>query len=521
MNAFLSKHENDVIGKLSGFDRLVFRGTLRPLAYPAGMKSYLNSAGVLLKDFAEHASKITKKIKTATKQMIEQTSRPLHYLPSSKTSKEEMARKIAENDGIKEGPVCVLTAVEPCNSYDLHRNKDEKRLELLPRQRKCLHIYQYQVHPVFGFMNARIQTWFPFSIQICINGREWLAKQMDADGLAYKRYDNCFPWVADFEHAQRLLDQQLKSAWPELLDGIARDLNPHHEEIFSTYPIDYYWSAFQSEWATDIVFRDPAILERLYPKLVQHGLLTFLSPDIMRFLGKKLPIDGKVPANFHDEVVSDVKSRTEGVRIKHRLGGNSIKLYDKPGGNLRVETTINDPSCFKVFRSPEKKPEVKEQWLPMRKGIADLHRRAEVSQAANDRYLNAMASVENTTSLGNLSADVCCPTDWKGKRVRAMNPLSLEDANLLTAISRGEFTQNGFRNRDIRTFLFPGVHTPEETRRLAASVTRKIQLLRAHKLIKKVTGTHRYHLTDKGRTIVTALITARHANTESLTEMAA
>jgi len=520
MNAFLSKHADDVIGKLSGFDRLVFRGTLRQLAYAGGMKSYLNSTGVLLKDFAEHAAEITKKIKTATKEMIQQASRPLHYLPSSRTSKEEMARKIADDDGIKEGPVCVLTAVEPCNSYEIYRNKDIQLLELKPRQRKCLHIYQYQIHPVFGFMNARIQTWFPFNIQICINGREWLARQMDAEGIAYKRCDNCFPWVADFEQAQRLLDQQLRSSWPELLNGVARSLNPHHEEIFSLRPMDYYWSVFQSEWATDIVFRDPAVLECLYPKLVHHGMLTFASPDVMRFLGRNVPEGGNVPSNFQAEIMSDMKRRTEGVRIKHRLGNNSIKLYDKPGGNLRVEATINDPSDFKSFRSPEGKPEVKEQWLPMRKGIADLHRRTEVSQAANDRYLNALASVENTTSVGELSSDLCRPSAWKGKRVRAMNPYAPDDAQLLDVISRGEFTQNGFRNRDVRLHLFPGT-TPEEERRHSSAVTRKFQMLRAHGLIKKVTGTHRYLLTDKGRNIVTALITARNASTESLTKMAA
>lgn len=521
METFLAKHDKEVIGTLSGFDRLVFRGTLRPLAYVNGMKSYLYSAGVLLKDFADHAMKLTKHLKEASLDLARRSSRPVQYLPSSGTSKEEVARKIAETDGIKEGPVCVLTAVEPCNSFDIHRNREAKILELVSRKRKCLHIYQYQFHPIFGFMNARIQTWFPFNIQICINGREWLARQMDTAGLAYQRRDNCFSWLADPLQAQRLMDQQLRASWPELLDGISRTLNPLHEEMFTSFPIDYYWSAFQSEWATDIMFRDSATLGHLYPKLVHHGLVTFLSPDVMRFLGRSIPSDGKVPANLHAELVSDMKERTEGVRIKHRLGGNSIKMYDKQGSVLRVETTINDPSDFKSFRSPEGKPEVEKKWLPMRKGIADLHRRAEVSQAANNRYLHAMASVEDSTSVGELADALCRPTIWKGKRVRAMNPYSPDDANLLAVISRGEFTENGFRNRDVRSHLFLGLATPKEDRRHASVVTRKLHMLRAHALIKKVAGTHRYHLTDKGRNIVTALITARNASTESLTKLAA
>ena len=102
-----------------------------------------------------------------------------------------------------------------------------------------------------------------------------------------------------------------------------------------------------------------------------------------------------------------------------------------------------------------------------------------------------------------------------------MNPYAPNDAQLLEVISRGEFTQNGFRNRDVRLYLFPGEMTPEEERRHSSAVTRKFHILRAHGLIKKVTGTHRYHLTDKGRNVVTALITARNASTESLTKMAA
>jgi hypothetical protein len=123
-----------------------------------------------------------------------------------------------------------------------------------------------------------------------------------------------------------------------------------------------------------ILFRDAGTLARLYPKLVHHGLVTFLSPDVMRFLGRKVSAAGAVPPRLEADVVSDMKTRPEGVRIKHRLGGNSIKMYDKQGSVLRVETTINEASGFKSFRAPEGRPEAGRAWL--RKGIADLHRRA-------------------------------------------------------------------------------------------------------------------------------------------------
>ena len=215
------------------------------------------------------------------------TGRPVRYLASSSTNEEEIARAIALADGIKEGLICILTAVEQCQSFEIVRDRAAKELRLEPRHRKCLFLYHYQVHPRFGFMHARIQTGFPFAIQICLNGGEWLARSMAAAGVGYLQRDNCFTWLEDPEQAQRLMHEQLRAAWPELLNGIARELNPLHDEMFQAWPAEYHWSTYQSEWATDIPFRDTGSLARLYPKLVHHGLTTFRSPDVMRFLGRK------------------------------------------------------------------------------------------------------------------------------------------------------------------------------------------------------------------------------------------
>jgi hypothetical protein len=519
---FLSQHADAVIGTLSGFDRLVFRGTLRMLAHRAGMNGYLWRVQVLLKDFASHAEALTRQLRVASEELARRIARPIRYQTSGAVNKEQIAREIARVDGIEQGLICILTAVEPCLSYEIVRDPNAKRLQLVPRHRTCLFLYHYQIHPVLGFMHARIQTWFPFSIQICLNGREWLARSMDAAGIGYLQRENCFTWLDHPERAQQLLDQQLQAAWPELLEDIARSLNPAHEAMFQACPVEYYWSTYQSEWATDILVRDAPSLARLYPKLVHHGLTTFLSPDVMRFLGRKIPPSNKLPPRLEAEVVSDAKVRSEGTRIKHRLGQNSIKMYDKQGSVLRVETTINDPADFKSFRTPEGKPDAAPAWHGMRKGIADLHRRAETSQACNDRYLRALASVEDTASLGELTTRLCQPVKRDGRRARPLNPNAPDDTKLLNAISRGEFTINGFRNRDLRRLLFTDDSAaPEDQRRHAAAVSRKLALLRAHGLIRKVAGTHRYHLSAQGRIIVTALITARNASVDALIKLAA
>jgi hypothetical protein len=506
---------------LSGFDRLVFRGCFRELV-GYGLERYLWAAGVLVKDFFKHAEALSDVVKDASQALADRTKRPLRYLRTAASDKEAIARRIAAEDKISDGLICILSVVEPCWSYEMVRDRAAQCVRIEARPRKCLHLYHYQLHPELGFMHARIQTWFPFQVQVCVNGREWLARRMSKVGLGYERRDNCFTWLADVGEAQRLMDEQLKTAWPELLNALARGLNPKHEEMFQKHPLEYYWSVYQSEWASDVMFRDPSALARLYPTLVRHGMTTFQSPDVLRFLGQRVTPEGGIPPQLKAEVVCTLKTRPEGVRIKHRLGHNSIKMYDKQGSCLRVETTINDAGGFKSFRRPEGKPDAPLAWLPMRKGIADLHRRAEVSQAANDRYFDALAAVEDHRSLGELADHLCRPVLRDGRRARALNPYAPDDAQLLQAVNRGEFAIRGFRNRDLRALIFDDEHAPaEHQRRHAAAVTRRLALLRAHRLVRKIPATHRYVLTKGGRAAIAALMTARNASADSLVKLAA
>jgi hypothetical protein len=530
MNDFVQRHAANVIGVLSGFDRLLFRGTLRRLANVSGLLSYLSCVSVLLKEFKDHSMSLTEQIKQASLDVAESAGRPVVYLTDASVRKEEVARSIARRDGIEEGLICVLSAVEPCLSYEIHRNASARLLQLRLIKRRCLHLYHYMIHPQLGFCHVRVQTWLPFNVFVCVNGREILARQMDAVGMGYRRKENCFVDLSDVAGAQALMNRQLTSNWTELLDGVAGLANPAYERLFgpqSRCPIDPYWTVQQSEWASDVMFKKPRILAGLYPQLIRHGVETLGSPDVLRFLGKHVPPGRSAHGNFHGEVITDLKDRPEGIRIKHAVNGNSIKMYDKQASVCRVETTINNPGEFKVYRpagdqtrdDPGNPTAMK--WLPMRKGVADLHRRAQVSQNANQRYLQAMATVEQTTPLKDLAEPLCKAVKTKKHRARALNPMSSADASLLQAVSQGQFTINGLRNRDIRQLL----HGPDpldkiQTRRRSAAIGRQLRLLRAHGLIRKVPGTHRYQVSDKGRRIITALLCARAATTAELSKAA-
>ena len=526
MNRFTTKYGDRLVGTLSGFDRLVFRGTLRRLSFVEGLRGYLSARKVLLKDFGAHAQAVTERVKQTCLAAAKALDLPVAYLASAATSKEEMARKIAQERGVTAGPVCLLTCVEPFVGFDIYRNAEKKRLELVSRYRKCLHCYWYELHPECGFLNIRLRTWFPFDVHICLNGREWLARQLDQVGLSYERQDNCFTHVADYAQAQALLDAQLRTDWPALLDGLANTVNPLREALFGDYSPGYYWSTYQSEWATDLVFADPESLRRLYPLLLRHGMTTLSSSDVLRFLGRQVPAAGRVPGTIRAAVTSDLKRRPEGVRIKHSVNSNSVKAYDKAytvdRAVLRVETTLNNVSDLKVYRPKEGGPEAEKEWRAMRKGVADLQRRAHVSQATNERYMEALSSVDDGATLEERLQRLTTPTTWNGKRVRALQPFAAADMALLEAVSRGEFTINGLRNRDLRPLLY-GEESglpPEEIRRRAGRVTRQLRLLRAHGLLQKVPHTHRYQLTAQGRAIITALLTARHTPIAQLAKAA-
>lgn len=516
MKSFLARHGSRVSSVLSGFDRLVFRGTLQALFPPLAMHTLLARAGVRLLDFGKYVRTTSEALKAASLREAEELGRPVRYLQSSRTSKEELARTLLEEHPTDDGLICAFTTVEPCTSFEYHRSKNPAERGLKTRQRKCLHIYKYYRHPRFGFMNVRIQTWFPFNIQVCLNGREWLARQLTLRGASdFERHDNCFVQLPDPDLAQRLMDEQLTTDWKAALDEVARWINPIHDQIFRQWPQSYYWCTYQSEWATDLLFHDPRELARLYSGLVEHATLHFKSPDVMRYLGRKCH------GRYLAEIKTSFKDRVEGVRVKHWADGNSIKMYDKEARLLRVETTIGNPVPYKVFRSRSNDPEGKKTWLPLRKGIADLHRRAQVSQQANESYLDALAAKESESTLADLFDAVSEPRRAQGRRVRALRLNDPGDVALLEALAHGEFALAGFGNKDLRRRMHPQPGSAAEDKRRSARISRQLRLLRDHGIVRKLPKAYRYQLTKKGRLLVTALQRARKTPVQQLVTTAA
>ena len=260
------------------------------------------------------------------------------------------------------------------------------------------------------------------------------------------------------------------------------------------------------------MFRSEQELGAIYPALVRGAIQSFSSEDVMRFLGRKLV------GQFHGEIQSSYQKRWEGVRVKHRVKANTIKVYDKQGSVLRVETTINDPGEFKVFRTKEGDPCGKQEWRVLRRGVADLHRRAVVSQAANDRYLAALAALDTDAPCGEVLGPECRPMKFHGKRYRGLRPWGDGDQELLRAINRGEFALEGFRNKDLVKLLGLGNLDPKKA---SSRISRLFRILRAHRIIRKIQGCHRYVVTSKGRKIASAVLQIQSLTLQQVARAAA
>ncbi len=165
-------------------------------------------------------------IKKRAEQIAQRAGRLFHLVPSGKTSKGALVRKLLEQKPVKEGRICVLSCVEPCVTFMVRRDREKRQLRLLPRDATCLHFYFYFLDRDFGLMHIRLQSWLPLSIQVCVNGREWLARQMRRAGIAYEQKDSCFTRIADLRRAQGLMDRLAELPWAPMLNRWAKAVNP-------------------------------------------------------------------------------------------------------------------------------------------------------------------------------------------------------------------------------------------------------------------------------------------------------
>jgi len=521
MDTLLTRFASKVNSVLTGFDRIVFKGSIRPIVYAAGMESFLIARNILNKDFKPYAIAQSQAIVTSAERISnDQCGSGITYIRSVNTRKEALAHEQQKKNGITQGLIGIWSCVESCNTFRSTYDPTRTYPALRAERSKCKHLYFYFADPVYGFMSIRLQTWAPYEIQIALNGREWLGQSLTKAGCGYSVSGNKFLHIDDYDLAQEFLNEQTKVDFEAVLRGFLPSVFPCMQEILGP-GLSYYWILWQSEIAKDYIFKSGDDLRPLMEDLQLHALVTGKGERILKYFGSPVRADGQPFKNTHPEIISRTNVWFDGLRVRHWDGTNSVKFYNEHNV-LRFEMTMNDPSKFKIYRHTQNQPVSEpKRFLPMRKGIADTAARTEVSKNILNRFTEHMSAVEEKTRLGELLSAVTSPVIRQEKSARALDVFG-KDRELLCAISDPAFDVQAVTNKKLQGILAGTAWAKGKSgRQLSARISRQLRLLREHGLIKKQPNQRKYTLTDKGRKITAALEAATATSVNDLLKLAA
>ena len=499
----LEQNKEKINGILETFDRMIINGYILQLCNYRQFLYYLIQNNIKLKDFDKFALSQTESLCNHINEYIKENNCETIYLNSGKIDKSEIVENELNKNPNKTGLITALSTVEICNTMTVKPNHETQQLEVTSKPTKCKHYYFYYNDSEFGLMYLKIQTWFPYNVQIYINGREYLSKLLDKNNVKYEMYNNSFSYIEDFDKAQELANNILNQKISSSFDGLIKQINNLLPNITKIFSASYYWCIDQCEFATDINFKSRSDLENIYKTLVETTYFAFSSEDIYSFFGRNI---SRIHKFSKGEIVSDLRHRYQGYRIKFKINNNQIKMYDK-GNNLRIEVTINNPKDFKVMKEKEKiiehKKIVKEKvWTPMGKSIANLYRYVEISKSIIKRYIDALPKVDlNRPTLKEIK-NVSNKIEVNKKVITGFNLLNNETLKILQVISNGKYLINGFTNKSIRNEIFDN----SDSEYIINKTTRLLYKLKAHGIIKKVARKNKYYLTTNGRDLISSIL---------------
>ena len=495
---FFVRFASLIVWKLSCFDRVIFKGYL-DISRVTPFEGWVDYVlGIRRMDYLKRDGKrLSNRLVGWAKTMAEREGRPYVFDRRVK-EKDDWARRQLKESPITVGLIGILSTMESCPSYKLKPGQGRPQFYSTKIPQQVL--YYYFLDAGLGLIHVRVQTWAPFTVQIYVNGHDYVARQMARLGLGFEQRDNAFVQLDDPRQAQKLADKFAKLSWPSILNAYANKVNPLRRDVLKHD--DYYWVTDQAEYATDILFQSKSALSGLFAKLLEFAWLTFSPKDVLGFLGRKLC------GSFQGEVVTDVKTeRDPGARIKHRMKGNWLKMYDKFGLVVRIETVINQPGEFKIYRECTRMDGTRYwAWRPMPKGVGNLHHYQSHALACNQRYLQALSHVADPTPAYRELANLAEPKRVHGRNSAGFNPAQRNDLELFAAILDGDHIAQGFRNKNLRRVLKLGTATGT-IRRASAAVSRLLKRLHVRGLIAKVPRTRRWRVTNSGRQILSHTLT--------------
>ena len=486
----VARYADQLVGNLRCFDRVITHGTLVDVAHPGALLVSLQAAGFKPRDLSRFAQPITAQVRDHIIGLARVHHLQIEMVTRKNFRQEDRVAAILKERGTHPGLVHIFAVKESATVFDTRHPRPDGYAQVITRRGACLHYYLYWIDPLLGLIHVRVPTWLPLRLQVYFNGHSWLARQLEAAGISYQLADNALSQCADWNRAQELADGLDPRDLHDKLNALTRLCCP---VALDKFPNGYHWCATQVEYAQDLVFKDQNTVDRLFEELARQALLSIKADDVARFLGKRLPMG-------HDtQVTSHLGRRHAGLRLKHSFGPASVKLYNRPGGILRVEMTTYDVSFFKHYRQVVHQDGTKERCLAvMRKSIYSLPDLAQLMRAGVKRYSQWLAGLrEHTAGQRDTARLGRAARDKQGRSYRGFNPFLEEDETVLQLLLRGEHALVGLTARRVRTLLAGWSR---------GRVGQLLKRFRLHGLLRKVGHTHTYHLTRLARRVVTAVL---------------
>jgi hypothetical protein len=382
-----------------------------------------------------------------------------------------------------EGVLFIGRAQEKTTLFRTERRRDDEGKSypwIVKTTGMVNHFYFYCVDADFGPFFLKFCSYFPYTARLCLNGHEWAKRQAAKAGIGFTALDNGFAAVEDPAAVQAICAQ----LGPEQIDALLRKWLAILPNPFTAADRDagycYECSIWQAEFSLTQVLDRP-VTGRVFFEQVIRDNLDAGRPDQVSLIFDRRLIHGRrrsTPGQLRTRVITEGVTPSLHIDYKH----TKIKQYHKEGRALRTETTINDTGDFQI-----------------RKGLTNLPALREVGFSANRRLLGVQRLSHNPIRAAEAFTAVHQPivTD-DGHRIAGLRLGDRRAHALLQALLIFRLLPGGFLNRDLRSQLTDLLGRPPDEQITAGQMTYDLRRLRAHGLIKRISGSHRYRVTDTG-----------------------
>jgi len=484
------RYAGELVGKLACFDRMIIFGTWQGLCHAGGVTRELVQRGLGAFDLGTFAQSLSEAVRQRATALAREHGVEITYLPNWRIDKEEIAQAQLRARGDRPGLVCILSAIENCQTFKSRKGRPGQPAWIKMTQGRCLHYYLYFYDEALGLIHLRVPTWLPMRLHFCLNGHAWLERRLRAEGLEARSVDNAIVATNDWQRAGALSAKPPMEWLQKHLQSYIAQCCPDAARFGG-----YYLTLSQVELSLDLVFRSEATARELCEQLTRQAVLAVRVTDLARFFGHQFSAEAEATARF--------KSVAEGVLcMRHWLNGQSLKVYRK-GAVLRLEVTTYDLTFYKHHREVAKRDGTTE-WrvAPLKRSLYSLGTLFGLMEATCRRYLEWLSQLEDPR-LGrhNLDDITRSKRDEAHRSWRGFNFFAATDHHILVTMLRGEGLLSGWTNRRLREALGAVYRS--------GPVSRILRRLREHGLLYRVPRSFKYYLTALGRRAVIAALKLR------------